>query len=177
VFIFVKDIPQDVPGRNWLELLRQKLRQDADPERVLAQRVRGLRVKANLTQQEVAEQMTARGLPMVQSQIASIEAAKRPVRVNEAAALADVLGVDLQDLLVMPDPDSAYEQLRAAMTNVNLLLRERDKHRAEVAFAQDLIANTELRLEAAMQVVTRMILEHFPDAVVADPGPDEGNDQ
>lgn len=175
--IFVADIPQDVPGRNLLERLRRQLRQEADPERVLAQRARGLRVKAQMTQQQVAEQMTARGFSMVQSAIANIEGGRRPVRVNEAAALADVLGVDLEDLLVMPDPDGVYERLRAAMTEFNLLSRQAGEQRAAADRAQALLANIELRQGEALDRLMGLILEHFPDATVAGPGPDGGNDQ
>ena len=68
-----------------------------------------------MTQAEVAKAMAARGFPgMQQSTIAKIEAAQRPVRVNEAAALAVVLHADLADLITDPAQRGKRDALAAA---------------------------------------------------------------
>jgi transcriptional regulator with XRE-family HTH domain len=73
-----------------------------DPERILGQRLRGLREEAGLTQEQVAARMRSLGHHLYQNTIWKIEAGKRPVRVNEAVALANILGIPLDGLLRDP---------------------------------------------------------------------------
>lgn len=83
-----------------------------EPEHVLAAQARAYREKLGMTQAEVARAMTARGFTMRQSTIAKIEAAQRPVRVNEAAALAVVLHAGLADLVTDPAQRGALAAAR-----------------------------------------------------------------
>lgn len=84
-----------------------------EPEHVLAAQARAYREKLGMTQAEVARAMAGRGFPgMQQSTIAKIEAAQRPVRVNEAAALAVVLHATLPDLLGDPAQRDALAAAR-----------------------------------------------------------------
>lgn len=59
--------------------------------------------------------MSARGFSWRQTTVAKTEAAERPIRINEAAALAMVLGVNLFDLFDPGDSEDEYETLRAVL--------------------------------------------------------------
>lgn len=83
-----------------------------DPERILGQRLRGFREEAAMTQAQLAEVMTGQGFPMHQTTIAKIEAAQRPVTVNEAVRFAAILGLRLPDLLADPDLDEETAAVR-----------------------------------------------------------------
>jgi len=109
-----------------------------------------------MTQAEVARAMAARGFPkMQQSTITKIENAQRPVRVNEAAALAAVLHAGLADLVT--DPAQRYRQdaLAAARDAERELAgqlhqaeRRLEEHRAAHAAAEYAVADSAARLEA-----------------------------
>jgi transcriptional regulator with XRE-family HTH domain len=83
-----------------------------DPERILGRRLRALREEAGMTQTQLADAMTRQGFPMHQTMIGKVEANQRPVRVNEAAALAGILGFALPDLLADPDLNAETSALR-----------------------------------------------------------------
>lgn len=72
------------------------------PEPLFGQRIRALRIDSGRSQQDVAEYMNSLGFSWRQSTVAKTEAAERPIRVNEAYALAGMFGVNLDDL-VRPD--------------------------------------------------------------------------
>jgi transcriptional regulator with XRE-family HTH domain len=83
-----------------------------DPERILGQRLRTLREEVGMTQAHLAAAMTRQGFPMHQTMIGKVEGNQRPVRVNEAAALAAILGFTLADLLADPDLNAETSALR-----------------------------------------------------------------
>lgn len=98
----------DIPVTNQ----RQPTEGSGEPERVLGTQARAYREKLGMTQAEVAKAMTARGFVMRQSTITKIENAQRPVRVNEATALAAVLHATLPDLLSDPAQRDALAAAR-----------------------------------------------------------------
>lgn len=82
-----------------------------------------------------------------QTTVAKTEAADRPIRVNEAAALAGVFGITINDLLTVPIDDyhlaSATVRLsearalaEAAKQRVNELERNRQQAEEQLAAAQ-----------------------------------------
>src|SRR5260221_12900656 len=75
-----------------------------------ARRVHALRKTASLTQQQLADAMTAAGSTMHRSAIAKIEAGDRTVSVGEAVQLAVVLGADLAELVTEPGADTEQER-------------------------------------------------------------------
>lgn len=79
-------------------------------------RVRQLREQQHLTQEYVATALNASGGGMRwrQSTVAKVEAAARPVRLNEAAALAELFGVPLGELLDESADRAAYRARHAA---------------------------------------------------------------
>jgi len=74
-----------------------------DPDVVFGRRLRYLREEAGLTQQQLADVMRAAGSKMHRSTIGKIEAGERVVSVGEAAQFAEVLGIDLREMLNVRD--------------------------------------------------------------------------
>jgi transcriptional regulator with XRE-family HTH domain len=151
------DMPQDTSAPHTEETTAQA---GTGPEGIVVRRVRDLRTKAGLTQSQMAAEMTARGFSMVQSTIANIEAGHRPVRLNEAVALAAVLGAELPELLLDPTEDSVHRvriETRAKIRGLQLLVAER-RADAEAAatrlqLAEEQLAQTEAylaRLDAGL---------------------------
>jgi len=102
--------------------------QPARIDQNFATNLRAYREARTLSQEELAQQMTARGFGFSQATIWKIEQGKRPVKISEAAALAQALQVSLwHDLTAEPETFrhqtrldqanrhayEAYEQLRA----------------------------------------------------------------
>ena len=85
------------------------------PEQLVGARARDLRIARNLTQTDVAKAMSAHGFTWRQGTVSATEAAERPIRVNEAAALAVVLGVDIVTLCDPSDSEEEYETLQALL--------------------------------------------------------------
>lgn len=64
-----------------------------DIDQNIATNIREYREARHLSQDELAQQMTVRGFGFSQATIWKIETGKRPVKVSEAAAFADALGL------------------------------------------------------------------------------------
>lgn len=107
------------------------------PEQVAGARIREIRIAHHWTQATLAKRMRTLGYKWLQTTAAKTEAAERPLRLNEAADLARVLGVDVCDLLEtgpvsVPAPDprviAAEAMLRVAdeLTAVGKLLEVTD---------------------------------------------------
>lgn len=76
-----------------------------DAEQIVGRRVKALRAARGWSQQELATRMADAGQSWRQTTVAKTEAADRPIRVNEAAALAGVFGITVSDLLTIPVDD------------------------------------------------------------------------
>jgi transcriptional regulator with XRE-family HTH domain len=122
-----------------------------DPERILGQRLRALREEAGMSQGEVADAMTRQGFPMHQTMIGKVEQNKRPVRVNEAAALAAILGLTLPDLLADPELDAVESTLRDELREATAR-----RLRAEAAYAQAKAALAEATVSVSAATAERV---------------------
>ena len=69
------------------------------PEQVVGVNIKAMRAQLGLTQAQLAEAMQGLGHSWVQTTVAKTEAADRPLRVNEVADLARILGTSLPDLV------------------------------------------------------------------------------
>jgi transcriptional regulator with XRE-family HTH domain len=86
-----------------------------DAETALAARIRALRLSAGWTQRDLSDRMSERGFGWFHTTASKVEAARRPIRVNEAAAIAELFGVTLADLLngcARPSAGAAARQAR-----------------------------------------------------------------
>lgn len=116
-------------------------------EPLLGERLRSLRQLRDWSQEDVANRMRSAGFTWRQSTVAKTEAADRPIRVNEAAALAEIFGSDLGELL-KPDQHPLLVRLRQGMSVLGDV--ERRAYDAEQAHAEavDLMRFTQRRVAA-----------------------------
>lgn len=129
--------------------------------RVLAQhRLREVRQVTGVTQQQLADRMTAVGHKMHRSAIAKIEVGDRPVSIGEAVQLAGQLGTTLMDLVTDARSDSPEERLHRerveAMIRVRSLQHEAAERQKYLDEAQVLYGNVIERLNAAKQRLAKL---------------------
>lgn len=107
--------------------------------------MKSLRIARGWPQQELATRMSDEGFSWRQTTVAKTEAADRPIRVNEAAALAGIFGITLNDLLTIPIDDVHMAQLTVEMGELRSLYKaasqrvnecERTKERAEAELSE-----------------------------------------
>jgi transcriptional regulator with XRE-family HTH domain len=106
---------------------------------IFARRLRAIRKQAEVTQKLLADRMAARGHKMLQSTVAKIESGERPVSIGEAVQFAEVLGVDLGELITERARDPVRDRA----------LQERDEARVRVRNLQHLAAERHRGLEEA----------------------------
>ena len=68
-------------------------------ENLVGQRVAALRKKRGLNQQELLAQLQLRGVEISQSGLSELEGQNRKVSDRELVALADILGISVDELL------------------------------------------------------------------------------
>jgi transcriptional regulator with XRE-family HTH domain len=128
-------MPQDTTGDHW-----ENQGPPSDfADSIFARRLRAVRNQAGVTQKQLAGRMAARGHKMLQSTVAKIESGERPVSIGEAVQLAEVLGVDLGELITERASDPVRDRV----------LQERDEARVRVRSLQHLAAEHHKRLEEA----------------------------
>lgn len=100
------------------------------PESVFVQRLREERSRIGLSQAEFAERLSARiGVPVYPSTVTRIEKGERAVKLDEAVAMADVLGLPITALI-----DGVHrvdEQIAALQRR-----RDEQESRGKAAFAE-----------------------------------------
>lgn len=74
--------------------------QDQRAEAVFARRMRQVREAAKMSQTRLAELLAERGIKIDPTSITRIEKGARGVRLEEAVAIAEALGVPLEELLL-----------------------------------------------------------------------------
>jgi transcriptional regulator with XRE-family HTH domain len=147
-----------------------------DVDAVIGANLARWREQAHLTQAEVANEATARGLPMRQQTIAKIERGSRPLRLAEADVLARVLQANLESL-VMPEGESRKRQQVIART----VMMERDvtelRRRASLFLGRQRLLRDHLEEDPAAYAdrdlgprVVRL-LNTTPAAIVGDVAP------
>jgi transcriptional regulator with XRE-family HTH domain len=123
------------------------------PAEIFARRLREHRQAAGLSQRDIADEMRAEGFEWHQTTAQRVETAKRSIHLNEAVALAAILGVDLAVLLRPENDDKralldefddlteqyntlydqykyAELQVHAANANIANAIKERDEREA-----------------------------------------------
>jgi transcriptional regulator with XRE-family HTH domain len=119
---------------------------DAPPELTeqrFAANLRGVREDSRMSQYALAQEMSERGWPWRQQTVARVETGQRMVRLGEATAIAEILQVPL-DMLILPRGESRDAELLTEWMQ-----------RAQSAFAQIMSAAAEL-------IVTRKNLHSHP---------------
>jgi ribosome-binding protein aMBF1 (putative translation factor) len=101
------------------------------PDAEIGQKVADARSFMGMSQNELAEHLTARGLPFYQTTVSRIEDGARPLRLNEAVVVAAALNVNVMNLLGTVETSTAeywQEGRRSAFTAaINLLTKEMNR--------------------------------------------------
>jgi transcriptional regulator with XRE-family HTH domain len=117
----MEEISQGTPGLHAGEQGAVMILNGAtEPERVLAANLREARKERGMTQKAVAEGMGFLGFSMMHTTIAKIEAGERPIRVNESFGLAAVVGVNIVELLGLPQSAKGAEIMASHQTTNKL---------------------------------------------------------
>ncbi len=137
------------------------------PEQAFAEGVRAMRQARGWSQAELAVRLGEYGFRMHQTTVAKLEAGERPIRINEAAALCTLFGVQLIDVLSggrQPEGDVAtlqqrvdaaqdsYDQLRALHTDV---VRDHAEAQGKARALEAQVQRTQVRLTQAAEGLAR----------------------
>ncbi len=127
---------------------------------IFGRRLREVRKIAGVTQQQLADRMTAVGHKMHRSAIAKIEVGDRPASISEAVQIAAQLGTALMDLVTDPESGGRAAQLRRqrveAMIHVRSMQHEASERQRQLHEAQALYENTVARLRGAEKYVAQL---------------------
>ena len=108
--------------------------QTPTPEQLLGRQVRLLRQARGWSQQDVAEKMRPYGHHWSQATVTRLEAATRPIRLNEVADLAALFGIPVAQFL--ESPDFKWEDLEALELEIAALTVKRDQLREDLEEAR-----------------------------------------
>ena len=95
------------------------------PEQVAGRRLRLLRQLRGWSQQELVEKMRPYGYEWSQATVTRLEAATRPIRLNELADLAALYEVPVTQFLESLGPESAGDDVEALEREIEKLTAER----------------------------------------------------
>jgi transcriptional regulator with XRE-family HTH domain len=123
------------------------------PEEMFGQTIHRVRTANGQTQESIAQAMRAHGFEFSQLTVSRIERGSRPVRLNEAIALARVLDVDLLTTFVTAVAGEAGESAaiteRVAFVKVLQLTQELAAAEAQQADLAQTVADLRADLAAA----------------------------
>lgn len=129
------------------------------PEEIFGQSIRGLRQELGYSQQDLADLMREKGFDWSQTIVSKTEQAGRPLRLDEAQALAEVFGFRLSNLLQRIGDLDLHRQV----------IRMRDRFKAarvakahadlEFAESRQQLDNAELALRTSRDIVDELMDE------------------
>lgn len=70
-----------------------------DYEKNVGERIRSLRIKNKLTQEQLSARLQIKGCDMTRSALAKVEVGQRHIYIDEIKCLKEILGVQYEDLL------------------------------------------------------------------------------
>ena len=114
------------------------------------QRVRELRQERGWSQTDLARRLGAYGFDLTQTTVAKLERGARPIRLNEVAALADIFGVPVSDLVGGDEGMLVNEHEQAA------LIRRRLHFEARITDAEQKLEEAKQRQEMAARQVAQL---------------------
>jgi transcriptional regulator with XRE-family HTH domain len=119
--------------------------------RRVGRNVQRFRKAAFLSQAELAQELAERGFPFGQTTVVKVEHGSRPLKLEEAYAIAELLGVSTPVLMSHGNPEleDAAEQLHSALQGISVRLRRRERIDQEIAKFEALQRDAEQRLAAA----------------------------
>jgi transcriptional regulator with XRE-family HTH domain len=130
------------------------------PEQTVGERVRHLRLDRGWSQAELAARVSSALPNWGQTTVAKTEAASRPIRVNEAAAIAAALGVpvvelvvtveDMESLRSRADVEGLLHEDASLRARHRELQREWDRVEHEMGVVEDRLDEVAVAYEAAV---------------------------
>ncbi|MFE9256040.1 helix-turn-helix domain-containing protein [Streptomyces sp. NPDC006879] len=150
-----------------------------EPEKALGEALRSLRTARGMSQEDVATMMSRSGFSWRQTTVAKTEGGSRPVRVNEAAALALCFGVSVNELLGN-QADSPEQSLIESTYRVSFSLYLSTRLRTEEALRRKEAAEREYEESLAQLRETKQSYEEasraFEEAFLEPSGEGEEKD-
>lgn len=137
-FILVEDEPDSVDGTT-------------SAEEGAGRQVRRVRQRLGWSQQVVADRMKPFGYNWRQSTIGKIEAAQRPLRLNELADLALMFEIPLRDLLGYGAASSEWDDLDATEREITELITLHARLRERLSYAHSRVVGMQNLLAEAQQ--------------------------
>ncbi len=116
-----------------------------DTERLVAAGVRQMREDRGWSQKHLSQRLTEAGWPLHQTNVSKLEAARRPIRVTDLEALAEVF--DVPAVVFLWDMDQAGDDGR----------RRLEAAAAEVDYAQDQLISAGVNYAMALAERERLV--------------------
>jgi transcriptional regulator with XRE-family HTH domain len=153
---------------------------DMDTKKILAERLRALREEAGWTQEQLAEQLTAMGLPLTQSQVGHIEKKRRMPSIEVLAGLARAFDTSVDYLLGRTEnqlsPEDVEEELAAGgiggqfervMARLSHARRSQVVEYASYLAMLDQVSQEQISNLQALRAVMNVMQRSLPPAVLA----------
>lgn len=99
--------------------------------------VKAFRLANNWTQDDLARNLTAKGVRASQTIVAKIERGDRPTPITEAAVLAALFGIPIQSLFPMDKSSATGSYFGGLLTDLNHQIAILDARREAVRLAED----------------------------------------
>jgi transcriptional regulator with XRE-family HTH domain len=107
-----------------------------------------LRKAANKSQAQLAHELALRGLPFQQQIIANVEKGIRPLKLEEAVAIGEILGVSVTALY---EEHSESEDIAAAAAQLDKAVTARAMHVRQIAELEEEIKQADLLIRDAQR--------------------------
>jgi transcriptional regulator with XRE-family HTH domain len=143
-----------------------------EAERNFVQNLKSARIASGRSQEQLAAAMSKRGFKWHQATVYKVESGDRPVKLAEAAALAEIVDQRIDELTATPESAHADRYVRRALKGLDNTLEQLIKH-------ADLFRFLQLELEHVMSLppagevdpevlaIGRRYLKIDPQAVVS----------
>lgn len=122
--------------------------------------------RAFMSQGALADHMRYLGFPWVQSTVSAIESGKRPLRLSEASAVAAIVGISVESLLMQHS--DAERMLQNDTDSINHAFQEAVGALQHLSWLREVAGQTAVRAsentEHELQQADRDILEKFSEA-------------
>jgi transcriptional regulator with XRE-family HTH domain len=127
--------------------------ESTDFNRRVGRNVQRFRKGCFLSQAELAQEMAERGFPFSQTTVVKVEQGSRPLKLEEAQAIAELLGISTPVLMAhggwnpeLPAISDAAEQLHDALEGISVRLKRKARLDQEIARLERVQRDAERRL-------------------------------
>ncbi|MFC5999352.1 helix-turn-helix domain-containing protein [Quadrisphaera sp. GCM10027208] len=126
-------------------------RWEPDLEAVIGGNIRRLREARGLSQRQLCAELVLHGLSWHQTTLSKVEAGDKPLRVNEAAALASYFDVPVESLWDEPELQAAQDEVQMSIIRERNLRMAEERERRQLERARDNQAIAERRISEIRQ--------------------------